>query len=199
MAVREYIGVSGVARKIKEQWLGVSGVARRVVNGYIGIGGVARKFFSAPYWTFETGSGSVTTATELSAEKTDGELVMHVACRNSSSTNNGGYAQCSLRCDDLPAGETLTIGWDDSSSTGATYNDKKLMCCGPSGDPLNDPDTYGSVLSTSGSGSFSIAIPQGTVRISIRLAVGAYGSWDLTWRVTKFQVGDKNYLTEELK
>lgn len=194
MAAREYIGVAGVARKVKEQWFGVSGVARRVFNGYIGIGGVARKIFNAARWTFETGSGSVTTATELSAEKTAGELVMHVACSNSSSTNNGGYAQCSLWYDDFPAGETLTLEWSDSSSTSYNYNDKKLMCFGPTGGPLNDPDTYGSVLSTSGSGSFSIAIPQGTVRISIRLAAGARGSQDLTWRVTKFQIGNKSYL-----
>ena len=42
----QYIGVNGVARKVKKDYMGVSGVARKVKSGYIGVDGVARKFFS---------------------------------------------------------------------------------------------------------------------------------------------------------
>ncbi len=42
----QYIGVNGVARKVKKDYIGVGGVARKVKSGYIGVDGVARKFFS---------------------------------------------------------------------------------------------------------------------------------------------------------
>lgn len=42
----QFIGVGGVARKVKSQYIGVGGVARKVKNGFIGVGNVARKFFS---------------------------------------------------------------------------------------------------------------------------------------------------------
>ena len=42
MAKGAYIGVDGVARKIKKGYVGVDGVARKIKKAYIGIGGVAR-------------------------------------------------------------------------------------------------------------------------------------------------------------
>ena len=42
-----YIGVGGVARKVKKMYIGVDNVARKVKKGYIGVGGVARCFFSS--------------------------------------------------------------------------------------------------------------------------------------------------------
>lgn len=46
MAKAQYIGVSGVARKVKKNYIGVSAVARKVKKGYIGVGGVARQYFA---------------------------------------------------------------------------------------------------------------------------------------------------------
>ena len=46
MAKKSYIGVDGVARKIKKWYFGVDGKARKVKKGYIGVGGVARPFMS---------------------------------------------------------------------------------------------------------------------------------------------------------
>lgn len=46
MAANQYMGVGGVARKVKGQNFGIAGVARKVTNGYVGIGGVARKFYA---------------------------------------------------------------------------------------------------------------------------------------------------------
>lgn len=41
-----YVGVNGVARKVKAIYVGVNGVARKVKNGYVGVNGVARQFFA---------------------------------------------------------------------------------------------------------------------------------------------------------
>lgn len=49
MAKAIYVGVSGVARKVKQPFIGVSNVARKVKSGYIGVGGVARQFFTCEY------------------------------------------------------------------------------------------------------------------------------------------------------
>ena len=45
MAKAQYIGVGGVARRVKQPYVGVSGVARKVKSGYVGVSGVARQFF----------------------------------------------------------------------------------------------------------------------------------------------------------
>lgn len=45
-----YIGVNGVARKIKKVYVGVDGVAREVKSGYTGVGGVAKKWWSGIEW-----------------------------------------------------------------------------------------------------------------------------------------------------
>jgi len=61
MAKGIYVGVNGVARKVKKVYIGTGNVARKVKKGYIGVGGVAR-----PFWT----GGEVAyygTATPLSA------------------------------------------------------------------------------------------------------------------------------------
>lgn len=46
MAVGQFIGVGGVARKVKSQYVGIGGVARKVKQGFIGVGGVARKCYA---------------------------------------------------------------------------------------------------------------------------------------------------------
>lgn len=64
MAKKAYIGVDGVARKVKKMYLGVNGVARKVKKAYIGVGGLARLFFSSglqgqkTVWTGGPGSVS---------------------------------------------------------------------------------------------------------------------------------------------
>lgn len=46
MAKKAYIGVDGVARKIKKGYVGVGDVARKIKKAYVGVGGVARPFWS---------------------------------------------------------------------------------------------------------------------------------------------------------
>ena len=45
MAKAQYVGVSGVARRVSKKYIGVSGIARNVILGYVGVSGIARKFF----------------------------------------------------------------------------------------------------------------------------------------------------------
>ena len=46
MAKKLYIGVDGVARKVKKAYIGVDNVARKVKKMYLGVNGVARCIFS---------------------------------------------------------------------------------------------------------------------------------------------------------
>lgn len=46
MAKKAYIGVGGVARKVKKGYIGVGSAARKIKKAYIGIGGVARPCWS---------------------------------------------------------------------------------------------------------------------------------------------------------
>lgn len=46
MAKKMYLGVDGIARKVKKGYLGVDGVARKIKKAYIGIEGIARLAWS---------------------------------------------------------------------------------------------------------------------------------------------------------
>lgn len=43
MAKQHYIGVGGIARRVKDTHIGVNGVARRVIRGYVGVSGIAQE------------------------------------------------------------------------------------------------------------------------------------------------------------
>ncbi|MBQ6503092.1 MAG: hypothetical protein IJI57_04165 [Flexilinea sp.] len=47
---KTYVGVSGVARQVKNIYVGVSGVARKVKKAYVGVNGVARLVYSSDFW-----------------------------------------------------------------------------------------------------------------------------------------------------
>ena len=47
MAKAIHVGVSGVAKKVKQPFVGVDGVARKVKNAFVGVSGVARQCFSS--------------------------------------------------------------------------------------------------------------------------------------------------------
>lgn len=59
MSKGQYIGVSGVARKVKASYIGVNGVARKIKTGYVGVGGVARKFYPGGTGLSSVGVGGV--------------------------------------------------------------------------------------------------------------------------------------------
>lgn len=47
MSKAAYVGIDGLARKVKKMYVGIDGVAHKIKKGYIGIDGVARQFFSS--------------------------------------------------------------------------------------------------------------------------------------------------------
>lgn len=46
MAKKCYVGVNGVARKVKKGYVGVDGIARKIKKAYVGVNGVARLCWS---------------------------------------------------------------------------------------------------------------------------------------------------------
>ena len=59
MAKGVYVGVDGVARRVKTMYVGVNGVARKIKTGYIGINGIARKFFGFVPFEFYAKAGEL--------------------------------------------------------------------------------------------------------------------------------------------
>ena len=98
MAKRAYLGIDGMARKIKRGYIGVNEAARKIKKAYIGVGGVAR-----PCWS----GGEVTyygTITPLSAAR---EI--------STAVTVGGYAL-------FPAGTTMNAVGSPTWATVDTYD-----------------------------------------------------------------------------
>ena len=91
MAKAMYVGIGGVARKVKNGYLGVGGVTRFVRRGYLGVRGVAR------YFLYDFGTASV----HLSPASADTDA--------SSYTMTRGYGTLSLRL-------VTTMGGSSSSS-----------------------------------------------------------------------------------
>lgn len=79
MAKEIYVGVDGIARKVKKAYVGVDGVARKIKKGYIGVNNVARLFYSSITQTttsqlffyfnnFDTGDTEITGASTTSLQ-----------------------------------------------------------------------------------------------------------------------------------
>lgn len=89
MAKAQYIGVSGVARKVPKEYIGVSGVARKVTKGYIGVAGVARQYFagSTPISSLSVGS-----TVQVAENGTPVDyIIVQVGTPNSNYLNADGY------------------------------------------------------------------------------------------------------------
>ena len=98
MAKKAYIGVDGVARKVKKMYLGAGGKARKVKKGYIGVSGVARPFFTGgnpefygtrtlPNASFHIASASIGTYAIFAGGRNDDyDYYDSVVCYNSSLT-----------------------------------------------------------------------------------------------------------------
>ena len=63
MAKGLYVGVDGIARKIKKAYVGVDGIARKIKKAYVGVDGVARLIYSADVFGGYTGNYTVETVT----------------------------------------------------------------------------------------------------------------------------------------
>ena len=96
MAKGAYVGVDGVAHKVKKIYTGVDNVAKQVKKGYVGVGGVARPFFSA-----EAGVEYYGVITPLS-----------VARYNLAATTVGNYALFGGGSGDAPADKDTVDAYD---------------------------------------------------------------------------------------
>nr|DAN38368.1 MAG TPA: Kelch repeat [Caudoviricetes sp.] len=52
MTKKAYIGVNGIARKIKKGYVGIDNLSRKIKKAYIGVGGIARPFWSGGKLTY---------------------------------------------------------------------------------------------------------------------------------------------------
>ena len=52
MTKKAYIGVNGIARKIKKGYVGIDNLSRKIKKAYIGVGGIARPFWSGGTLTY---------------------------------------------------------------------------------------------------------------------------------------------------
>ena len=52
MTKKAYIGVNGIARKIKKGYVGIDNLSRKIKKAYIGVGGIARPFWSSGELTY---------------------------------------------------------------------------------------------------------------------------------------------------
>ena len=62
MAKKAYVGVGGVARKVKKGYIGVNGVTRKIKKAYIGVGGIARPCWSGGELSYYGKLSNLTTA-----------------------------------------------------------------------------------------------------------------------------------------
>lgn len=90
-----YMGVGGVAKKVKSMYIGVGGVARKVKKAWIGVGGVAKLFWAG---------GSP----ELSTSSTFLSNYLLDVCQEASSFTIGNYAVFYEKYDYL--GDTTSMG-----------------------------------------------------------------------------------------
>lgn len=125
MAKGVYVGVGGVARKVKKIYVGVDGVARKVKRGYIGVGGVARLFFSggelAYYGEATAGVYPFGTATSF-----NGNAIFAAGGRDS--TNTVGNM---CRYDNALTRTTMQLG-STAISPSSTSTSSYAMFCGSS-------------------------------------------------------------------
>ena len=78
-----FVGVSGVARRVKNFYVGVSGVARRVKKAYVGVNGVAREFYGGDWW-MASGLSSTNVIAAYKFIHADSENAALTNCANAS-------------------------------------------------------------------------------------------------------------------
>lgn len=126
-----YIGVNGIARRVKKIYIGVNGVARKVIKGYIGVNGVARLFYSNLY-TYSTNIQSnyadmVTFTNYFVGINSNGEIEISATAVGTSSSNINGRAIYFRINGDL-AGKSLSFDYISSgySSSYSSINHDEI-------------------------------------------------------------------------
>ena len=110
-----YIGVNGIARKVKAVYIGVNGVARKVKAIYIGVNGVARKVVLDKFynWLFQYGVhggsnyGVIDSCTNTWVDD-HYELYMKTT-RTSNSASYPSFDEIKITSDETLVGKTISI------------------------------------------------------------------------------------------
>lgn len=118
-----YIGVNGIARRVKNIYIGVNGVAKKVVKGYIGVNGIARLFYSSLY-TYSTNiqseySNRVTFNNYFVGINSNGDIeISATAVATGSSSSNVNGRAIYFRINGDLAGKSLSFDYTSSGYTG---------------------------------------------------------------------------------
>ena len=124
MARGVYIGIGGVARKVKRQYIGISGTARRIRRAYIGVNSVARKCFGEDWYFEESYSNPNPSGTNThNVEYTEGNVIATqnaaISFETSTSTEQ---TRLFLRLRGLNAGDTVEFDWEYIEGNYSSYN-----------------------------------------------------------------------------
>ena len=191
MATEIYIGVNGIARRVKSVYYGVNGLARRVKRGYIGVNGLARQFmvfFNARFWSVVAGNEG-TTIDYVFTGVQDGEwrLYMKSTCQTNTDTGRA-FARVRLHEYDFTKASTLTMSYT-ASGTGESHSDIMLTYMDTSGGVIKQrhiPD--GENISVSD------AIPGETKYVDFCLQDGRAGQTEMELIIHSLSIGDVRFL-----
>lgn len=185
MAKGQWVGVNGVARKVKTKYVGVSGVARKIKAGWVGVSGVARQYFSSGIsYTFVEGKGTASeiTSQTVSAGVSGSNWYFSVTATLSTYVSGGQPCAYVEINDTTMAGKRLAIEYQTKSviiRTGA------FVCFW---------DASGAIIASydiSGGTSKSYIIPTGTVKIWIGVEDHASGTETRTLTISSLTIGDE--------
>lgn len=121
MAKKAYVGVDGVARKIKKGYIGVGGLARKIKKGYIGVGGVARPFWGGGevvYWGNKSQYSTKDRRIISMASVGDYAILYGGAVTDSTYSNRLGYAYVEAYNSSLTRTTANTISNDKRYGSG---------------------------------------------------------------------------------
>ena len=92
MAKKIYIGIDGVARRVKKGYIGIDGIARKLKKAYIGIGGIARPCWNGGelYYFGNIAKSSIVERSEQAAT-TIGDYALFAGGRTWSDIPNVGH------------------------------------------------------------------------------------------------------------
>lgn len=177
MAKGAYIGVDGVARKIKKIYVGVDGIAREVKKAYVGIANRARQWLSKYLVLFSTTSSTHSSFGTINPfAGVDGNTWRFTIEYNLSSYvtgNSRAKALVNIYDEDVAlAGQTLSVS--GIVYTPDTYSIAQIEFVDSSGTILSYKSYKGSTDGTSFTDT--LTVPDGTETIRMYIAAGSPGT-----------------------
>lgn len=188
MAKGQWVGVNGVARKVKNKYVGVGGVARKVKAGWVGVAGVARQYFGGISYKFVELQSTVSyvQSQTLSAGPVGNTWVLTVTVKCSDNFSDGQPPTAFVEIDgsDL-AGQTLSIVYTASERT--IYAAIYLACFNSAGASVSTTELTSDTSKT-------LTIPDGTSFIRIGAQSNKDGTNTRTLTITSLTIGNTKLL-----